>query len=135
MIVSRFGSTTSMTKLLPENRSSFPRTRSAGSGIDWRKHRSCLASSTSTYVDSGYHVELFLSETQFDRFWEAHRELPLRKIQLRRMKHDGLPHSPCSESDRISADLFMKRSDKDRFLAFIEHHLPDVRFNPGKHSK
>ncbi len=83
----------------------------------------------------GYHVELFLSKTQFDRFWKAHRELPLRKIQLRRMKQDGLPHSPCSDCDRISADLFMKRSDKDRFLAFIEHHLPDVHFNPGKHSR
>jgi hypothetical protein len=83
----------------------------------------------------GYHVELFLSEQQFDRFWKSHRELPLKKIQLRRMKRDGLPHSPCRDGDRISADLFMKRSDKARFLSFIENHLPDVQFNPGKHSK
>ena len=83
----------------------------------------------------GYHVELFLNEQEFDRFWQSHDRLPLRKIQLRRMKRDGMLHSPCRDSDRISADIFMKRVDKDEFLDYVEHHIPEVRFNPGKHSK
>jgi hypothetical protein len=82
----------------------------------------------------GFHVELFLDEQQFGVFWDAHRGLPLSKIQLRYVRADHLPHSPCGERDCVSADLFMLRAKSAAFLNFVREHLPHARFNPGKHS-
>jgi hypothetical protein len=82
----------------------------------------------------GFHVELFLDEQEFAVFWEAHAGLPLSKIQLRFVRADQLPHSPCGRRDCISTDLFMPRSKSPAFLNFIREHLPHARFNPGKHS-
>lgn len=82
----------------------------------------------------GFHVELFLNEEEFPVFWDAHRDLPLSKIQLRYVRSDGLPHSPVGERDCISADIFMKRSESAKFLAFMKERLPDAKYNPGKHS-
>jgi hypothetical protein len=82
----------------------------------------------------GYHVELILGEPEFDIFWAAHRKLPLSKIQMRRMIRDGLPNSPCRESDCIAVDLFLWRRNRHVFLEFVREHLPHARFNSGKHS-
>jgi len=82
----------------------------------------------------GFHVELFLNETEFEVFWRAHATLPLSKIQLRLVKADGLSNSPFGDCDRISADTFMKRKNSAAFLKFMQENLPDARFNPGKHS-
>src|SRR5690606_18260 len=68
----------------------------------------------------GYHVELILSESQFEVFWEQHRHLPLSKLQLRFMPRDGLPHSPCGDCDCIAIDLFMWRRQRAVFLEFIK---------------
>ena len=82
----------------------------------------------------GYHLELFLDEDQFPIFWNAHQQLPLSKIQLRFVRSDGITHSPVGEKDCISADLFMKRKNKNAFLTFMKEYLPDAKYNPGKHS-
>ncbi|MHC4878330.1 MAG: hypothetical protein ACYTGL_17910 [Planctomycetota bacterium] len=82
----------------------------------------------------GFHVELFLNEAEFDIFWRDHSQLPLSKIQLRLVRSDGLSNSPFGDGDRISADIFMKRKDSPAFLSFMQEHLPNARFNPGKHS-
>ena len=41
-----------------------------------------------------WHTELFFTPEQFEVFWQTHGQLPLRKIQLRYLRRDGLPHSP-----------------------------------------
>jgi hypothetical protein len=82
----------------------------------------------------GFHVELFLDEQEFGVFWDAHTRLPLSKIQLRFIRRDNLPHSPCGRRDCISADLFMLRAKSAAFLNFVHEQLPHARFNPGKHS-
>lgn len=82
----------------------------------------------------GFHVELFLTRDEFNAFWQAHGSLPLSKVQLRFMRRDNLPHSPCGDGDRISIDLFLKRMHREAFLTFMRENLPHARFNPGKHS-
>jgi hypothetical protein len=81
-----------------------------------------------------FHTELFFSDEQFRTFWETCRSLPLRKIQLRNVRRDGFPHSPFRDHDCVSADLFMFRWHRRRFLAYLNHTLPGVRSNPGKQS-
>lgn len=81
-----------------------------------------------------WHTELFLTPTEFERFWTTHDQVPLRKIQLRYIYRDGMPHSPFRDEDCVSADLFLFRFDKPKFDAYMAKHLPNVRFNPGKHS-
>jgi hypothetical protein len=80
-----------------------------------------------------FHVELFLDRDEFEIFWQAHAGLPLLKIQLRFVHHDGLPNSPFGDRDCIAADLFMSRSASPAFLRFVHEKLPDARFNRGKH--
>jgi hypothetical protein len=82
----------------------------------------------------GYHVELFLDREQFAIFWQAHQRLPLAKIQLRFARCDRFPHSPCGDTDRVTIDLFMKRSRCQTFQAFLREYIPHARFNRGKHS-
>ncbi|MCA9067765.1 MAG: hypothetical protein KDA84_02510, partial [Planctomycetaceae bacterium] len=82
----------------------------------------------------GYHVELFLDRDDFLAFWIDHVKLRLAKMQLRLVHQDGLTHSPCAEGNRISIDLFMSRNHRDDFLNYMRRHLPNARFNPGKHS-
>lgn len=81
-----------------------------------------------------FHVELFLQPEEFLVFWQHHKSLPISKIQLRQILKDGITHSACRQANCISADLFMTRSNRDVFLGFINTHLPNVRFNPGKQS-
>ncbi|WP_165074706.1 hypothetical protein [Paludisphaera rhizosphaerae] len=81
-----------------------------------------------------WHTELFLTPAEFERFWTTHDQVPLRKIQLRYIYRDGMPHSPFRDEDCVSADLFLFRLDKPKFDAYMAKHLPNVRFNPGKHS-
>ncbi|MBL8819842.1 MAG: hypothetical protein JNL58_27705 [Planctomyces sp.] len=81
-----------------------------------------------------FHVELFLDRTEFIEFWQHHQQLPLLKIQLRRVNADGIRHSPFCSEDRISADLFMKKDTRDVFCSFVRQHIPNVRWNPGKQS-
>lgn len=82
-----------------------------------------------------HHGELFLSEDEFADFWDTHHTLPIKKIQLRYIKRDGLPHSPFRERDCISADLFMLKKHRDRFEVYLKTTLPAARMNPGKHSR
>jgi hypothetical protein len=82
----------------------------------------------------GDHVELFLTRDEFRVFWDAHQRLLLSKIQLRFVRRDGLPHSPCRDDDCIAADLFMRRRNSGAFLEFVRQQLPNARFNCGKHS-
>lgn len=81
-----------------------------------------------------FHVELFLTADEFRVFWARHRSLPLSKIQLRRMRQDGMKHSACCDEDRISVDLFMLRGNRDVFCRFVSEELPGARSNPGKQS-
>jgi hypothetical protein len=81
-----------------------------------------------------WHTELFFTADEFETFWRTHADVPLRKIQLRYIRRDGMPHSPFRDEDRVSADLFLFRSDKKRFDAYTTSTLPTVRYNPGKHS-
>lgn len=82
-----------------------------------------------------HHVELFLSEDEFAVFWDTHHTLPVKKIQLRYIKRDGLPHSPFRDHDCISADLFMLKKHRDQFDVYLKTTLPGARSNPGKHSR
>ncbi len=82
-----------------------------------------------------WHVELFFTEAEFRTFWETHSSLPLRKIQLRRIRRDGLPNSPFRDGDFISADLFLWRRDQAVFRTYLQTVFPAVRTNPGKHSR
>jgi hypothetical protein len=81
-----------------------------------------------------YHVELFLSEPDFVRFWDTHWDLPILKIQLRSIRRDGFPHSPFRQHGCISADLFMLKKGRPKFDAYLKKTLPEARLNPGKHS-
>jgi hypothetical protein len=81
-----------------------------------------------------YHVELFLTKEEFSRFWSTHTSLPVKKIQLRYLKRDGLPNSPFQHEDRISADLFMLRKHRQPFNRYLRQELRAVPLNRGKHS-
>ena len=81
-----------------------------------------------------HHVELFLTPDDFAAFWETHDRLPLAKIQLRYIKRDGFPHSPFQDHDCVSVDLFMLKKHRPAFEEYVRTTLPNVRFNPGKHS-
>jgi hypothetical protein len=81
-----------------------------------------------------WHTELFFTAEEFAKFWESHRTLPLRKLQLRYIRRDSLPHSPFRDHDCVSVDLFMFRWHQRHFEAYLKHHFPGVRANPGKHS-
>jgi hypothetical protein len=81
-----------------------------------------------------WHTELFFTLAEFDLFWRTHDQLPLRKIQLRYLKRDGMPHSPFRDDDCVSGDLFLLRWNRSRFLEYLRTTLPAVRTNPGKHS-
>jgi hypothetical protein len=82
-----------------------------------------------------WHVELFFTAKEFATFWEGHRALPLRKLQFRYIRRDGMPHSPFREHDCVSVDLFMLRRHRRRFEAYLKRTFPIVRTNPGKHSR
>ena len=82
-----------------------------------------------------WHVELFFTAEEFKTFWQTHRSLPLRKIQLRYIRRDGLPHSPFCEHDCVSADMFMLRWSRKKFEAYLKETFAVVRSNPGKHSQ
>jgi hypothetical protein len=81
-----------------------------------------------------HHVELFLSEEEFARFWDTHAGLKIAKIQLRFIKRDGFPNSPFRAHACISADLAMLKKHKRAFAAYLKTTLPAVKMNPGKHS-
>jgi hypothetical protein len=82
-----------------------------------------------------WHVELFFTDEEFARFWETHRSLPLRKIQIRHIRRDNMPHSPFRDHDCVSVDLFMLRRHRQRFEAYLKETFTTVRANPGKHSR
>jgi hypothetical protein len=81
-----------------------------------------------------WHTELFLSPREFELFWRTRAQVPLRKIQLRYIRRDGMPHSPFCHDDSVSADLFLFRYDKPAFDAYVKQVFTTVRTNPGKHS-
>jgi hypothetical protein len=81
-----------------------------------------------------FHVELFFTAEEFATFWESHAVLPLRKIQLRYIRRDGMPHSPFRDHDCVSADMFMFRRHRAVFEAYLRRTFAVVRANPGKHS-
>jgi FAD binding domain len=82
-----------------------------------------------------WHVELFFTAEEFEQFWQTHQSLPLRKIQVRYIRRDGLPHSPFREHDCVSVDLFMLRRYRHEFEAYLAANFAVVRSNPGKHSR
>jgi len=81
-----------------------------------------------------WHTELFLTFEEFGIFWRTHSKLPIRKIQLRFIRRDGLPHSPFRDEDRISADLFLFRRHKHAFQEYLKTTFTTLKTNPGKHS-
>jgi hypothetical protein len=81
-----------------------------------------------------WHVELFFTADEFTTFWATHRLLPLRKIQLRYIRRDGLPKSPFRDHDCVSSDMFMFRRHRRQFEAYLKRTFAVVRANPGKHS-
>ena len=82
-----------------------------------------------------WHVELFFTAEEFTTFWESHRTLPLRKLQLRYIRRDGMPHSQFRDHDCVAVDLFMFRRHRRRFEAWLDRTFAVVRTNPGKHSR
>jgi len=82
-----------------------------------------------------WHVELFFTAQEFATFWQTHRSLPLKKIQVRYIRRDGLPHSPFRAHDCVSVDLFMLRHHRQQFEAYLASTFAVVRTNPGKHSR
>jgi hypothetical protein len=82
-----------------------------------------------------WHVELFFTDEEFARFWETHRSLPLRKIQIRYIRRDNMPKSPFRNHDCVSVDLFMFRRHRRKFEAYLAETFTVVRANPGKHSR
>jgi hypothetical protein len=82
-----------------------------------------------------WHVELFFSPEEFAKFWESHRALPIRKIQLRYIRKDGFPHSPFRDGDCVSVDMFMLRRHRSSFESYLKQTLISFRTNPGKHSR
>jgi hypothetical protein len=82
-----------------------------------------------------WHVELFFTAEEFVRFWAAHQGLPLRKLQLRYIRRDGMPHSPFRDEDCVAVDLFMLRWKRMRFETYLKQHFSIIRTNPGKHSQ
>jgi hypothetical protein len=81
-----------------------------------------------------WHTELFFAPGDFETFWRTRAQVPLRKIQLRYIRRDGMPHSPFRDEDSVSADLFLFRCDKPAFDAYLKRTFQRVRTNPGKHS-
>lgn len=83
-----------------------------------------------------FHVELFFTPRQFEKFWETHRGVPLKKIQLRYIRADGLANSPFRVQDRVSCDMFMFRRHRREFEQYLARTFEPgaVRANPGKHS-
>jgi hypothetical protein len=82
-----------------------------------------------------WHVELFFTAEEFEVFWATHQALPLRKMQLRYIRRDGLPHSPFREHDCVSIDLFVLRRHRRRLESYLTKTFAVVRTNPGKHSR
>jgi hypothetical protein len=82
-----------------------------------------------------WHIELFFTAEEFARFWADHRQLPLRKIQLRFIRRDGFPHSPFCDHDCVSSDMFMLRRHRQAFEGYLAKTFAVVRSNPGKHSR
>ena len=74
--------------------------------------------------------------SEFEKFWESHRGVPLKKIQLRYIRADGLPNSAFCDQDCVSADMFMFRRHRHPFERYLEQTFAPgaVRANPGKHS-
>jgi hypothetical protein len=81
-----------------------------------------------------WHTELFFKEREFALFWQTHGQMPLRKLQLRYIRRDGMTHSPFRDEDCVSVDLFMFRRHRLRFQEYLQNILPMVQTNPGKHS-
>ncbi len=81
-----------------------------------------------------WHTELFFTPTEFELFWLTHDQVPLRKIQLRYLRRDGLPHSPCRDEDCVSSDMFIFRWSKPHLMEYLKKTFTTVRTNPGKHS-
>jgi hypothetical protein len=82
-----------------------------------------------------WHVELFFTAEEFASFWEMHRDLPLKKIQVRAIQRDGWPHSPFRTHDCVSVDLFLLRWQRRRFEKMLRRTFTAIRYNPGKHSQ
>ncbi len=78
-------------------------------------------------------VELFLFEEEFIKFWETHRSLPIRKIQLRYVKCDGFPNSPFRDRDCISVDFALFRKHRQVLEEYLRHNFAVIRYHPGKH--
>ncbi len=79
-----------------------------------------------------WHAELFFKERDFDLFWRTHDQLPLRKLQLRYIRRDGMPHSPFRDEDCVSVDLFMFRRHRLRFQDYLTKTSPDGSNQPGQ---
>ena len=79
-----------------------------------------------------WHVELFLTAEEFATFWKTQQTVPLKKIQVRYIRRDGLPHSPFCAHDCVSVDLFLLRWNRQRFEAYLKENFTVVRSNPGK---
>jgi FAD/FMN-containing dehydrogenase len=82
-----------------------------------------------------WHIELFFSMEEFIVFWKSHKALPIRKIQLRYIRRDGLPHSAFRDHDCVSVDLFMFRWKRSEVETYLRNTFAVVRTNPGKHSQ
>ena len=82
-----------------------------------------------------WHIELFFTADEFATFWETHRTVPLRKMQFRHIRRDGLPRSPFRDHDCISVDTFAFRWHREKMEAYLARTFGSVRLNPGKHSR
>ncbi len=82
-----------------------------------------------------WHTELFFTPTEFDLFWRTHDQVPLRKIQLRYLRRDGLPHSPLPRRGlRLGRPVHVSLAAGSAFMEYLKNTFTTVRTNPGKHS-
>ena len=63
----------------------------------------------------------------------THAQVALRKIQLRYIRREAMPHSPFRDEDRSPPTCSYFERQKT-FDAYTASTLPTVRYNPGKHS-
>ena len=77
-----------------------------------------------------WHTELFFTPEEFAIFWRTRDQVPLRKIQLRYLRRDGLPHSPMLRR-RLRLGRPVRLSlEQVAFSGLSHEYIPDGQNQP-----
>ncbi|VEP15753.1 hypothetical protein H1P_3670001 [Hyella patelloides LEGE 07179] len=82
-----------------------------------------------------WNVEVFLSESEFAKFWDTHTSLPIRKIEFRYKKRNEYLNSPFRESDRIAVDFIVLRKHRQMIEEYLHRNFAPLHYHLGKHHK